>query len=145
MAPLARLLFLALAIVVASQSGLAAPVLKVLFLGDNGHHQPAARLRQLGPVLMDRGVQVVYTEDLAALTEENLRRYDALLIYANIDQISPEQEKAVLGYVRQGGGLAALHCASYCLRNSDAYIALVGAQFKEPVRSAPACSSLSIP
>jgi type 1 glutamine amidotransferase len=36
----------------------------------------------------------------------------------------------VLGYVRQGGGLAALHCASYCFRNSDAYIALVGAQFK---------------
>jgi putative membrane-bound dehydrogenase-like protein len=130
MAPFLRLLFVAVAVTFAIPSGLAAPVLKVLFLGDNGHHQPAARLRQLGPVMMDRGVQVVYTEDLAALTEENLRRYDALLVYANIDQITPDQEKAVLGYVRQGGGLAALHCASFCFRNSDAYIALVGAQFK---------------
>lgn len=108
----------------------AAPVLKVLFLGDNGHHQPASRLRQLAPVLMDRGVQLVYTEDLAALSLENLKRYDALAVYANIDQIPAEQERAVLEYVRQGGGLAALHCASYCFRNSDAYVALVGAQFK---------------
>jgi len=108
----------------------AAPVLKVLFLGDNGHHQPAVRLRLLGPVLMDRGIQLVYTEDLGALSLENLRRYDALLVYANIDRIAPEQEKAVMEYVQQGGGLVALHCASYCFRNSDGYVGLVGAQFK---------------
>ena len=29
--------------------------LRVLFLGDNGHHQPAARFKQLQPVLAARG------------------------------------------------------------------------------------------
>lgn len=108
----------------------AAPVLKVLFLGDNGHHQPSALLRQIGPVMMNRGIQLVYTEDMAALNLPNLKRYDALLIYANIDSISPEQDKALADYVTQGGGLFPLHCASYCFRNSDRYVAMVGAQFK---------------
>ncbi|MEO6006352.1 MAG: PVC-type heme-binding CxxCH protein [Opitutus sp.] len=108
----------------------AAPMLKVLFLGDNGHHQPAALLRSIGPVLMSRGIQLVYTEDLSALTLQNLKRYDALLIYANIDNISPEQDKALSDYVTQGGGLFPLHCASYCFRNSDRYVSMVGGQFK---------------
>ena len=53
-----------------------------------------------------------------------------LLIYANITEISPEQEKALLEYVRGGGGFVPLHCASYCFLNSPKYIALVGAQFQ---------------
>ena len=31
---------------------------------------------------------------------------------------------------RGGGGLVALHCASYCFRDSDAWVELVGAQFE---------------
>ena len=108
----------------------ATPVLKVLFLGDNGHHRPAERLRDLGPEMMKRGIQLVYTEDVAALSLANLKRYDALLIYANIDTITPAQEQGLLDYVTQGGGLFALHSASYSFRNSDKFVALVGAQFK---------------
>lgn len=108
----------------------ASPVLKVLFLGDNGHHRPAERLRDLAPVMMARGVQLVYTEDLAAITEQNLKRYDALMIYANIESLPAAQEEALLAYVTNGGGLVALHCASACFRNSPKYVALVGAQFK---------------
>ena len=107
----------------------AAPVLKILFLGDNGHHQPSLRLRTLAPVMLSRGIQLVYTEDVAALNRDNLKRYDGLLVYANIDEISREQEKALLDYVEDGGGLFALHCASYCFRNSQRYVDLVGAQF----------------
>jgi type 1 glutamine amidotransferase len=53
-----------------------------------------------------------------------------VLIYANITRISPEQEKALLDFVSAGGGLAPIHCASYCFHNSTNYIALVGAQFR---------------
>ena len=105
-------------------------VLEVLWLGDGGLHKPAERLRQLAPVLLHRGIRIHYTEDVAALNADNLARYDALLIYANIDAISPDHERALLQYVESGGGLVALHCASYCFRNSPNYIALVGAQFK---------------
>ena len=37
--------------------------LKVLFLGDQGHHRPADRAAQLIPVLASRGIDVTYTED----------------------------------------------------------------------------------
>ena len=104
--------------------------LKVLFLGDKGHHRPADRAAQLTPVMHDRGIEVKYTEDLNALDPETLKGYDALIVYANIDRIEPAQEKALLGYVENGGGFVPLHCASYCFRNSAAYVALVGAQFK---------------
>ncbi|HTO02309.1 MAG TPA: ThuA domain-containing protein, partial [Opitutus sp.] len=113
-----------------TSSGFAQPVLKVLFLGDNGHHQPANLLRHIGPVMMNRGIQLVYTEDVNALTLENLKRYDAVMIYANIDHITPSQDQALSSYVTQGGGLIPLHCASYCFRNSDRYVAMVGGQFK---------------
>jgi putative membrane-bound dehydrogenase-like protein len=108
----------------------AQPVLKVLFLGDNGLHKPAERLRPFAPVMMNRGIQIVYTEDLGALRLENLKRYDAVMIYGNIETISPGSEQALLDYVAQGGGLVALHSASASFRNSDRLIALIGAQFQ---------------
>src|SRR6266542_5237943 len=40
----------------------AAPRIKVLFLGDNGHHRPAERFRQLQPVLDKRGIDLTYTD-----------------------------------------------------------------------------------
>lgn len=107
-----------------------APVLKVLFLGDGEQHFPNERMREVAPTLIGRGIQIVYTEDIESLTLDNLRLYDALMIYANIDAIEPQQEQALYDYVNGGGGLVALHSASYCFRNSERYIALVGAQYK---------------
>ncbi|MFI5459206.1 MAG: PVC-type heme-binding CxxCH protein [Isosphaerales bacterium] len=107
-----------------------APVLNVLFLGDQGHHQPADRAAQLTPVLAGRGIQLTYTEKLGDLNRETLARYDALLIYANIEAIAPAQEKALLDYVEEGGGFVPVHCASYCFLNSPKYVALLGAQFR---------------
>jgi hypothetical protein len=106
------------------------PILKVLFLGDRGHHRPADRAAQLIPVMAGRGIDVTYTEKMSDINPQTLAKYDALLIYANIDQIEPPEEQALLAYVAGGGGLVPLHCASYCFRNSAAYVALVGAQFQ---------------
>src|SRR5438132_9768753 len=102
---------------------------KILFLGDNGHHQPAARFRQLQPVLAGRGIDLTYTDQITALNPKTLAGYDGLLIYANTIRISPDQEKALQDFVDGGKGLIPLHCASYCFLNSPKYIDLVGAQF----------------
>jgi uncharacterized protein len=64
--------------------------LRVLFLGDRGHHQPRARAEQIIPVLDRVGIDVVYTEDITALTVENLRKFDSLLVYANIDRLEDQ-------------------------------------------------------
>lgn len=103
--------------------------LKVLFLGDQGHHRPADRAAQLIPVMGDRGIAITYTEKLSDLSPENLAKYDALMLYANIDEIGPREEKALLDYIAGGGGFVPVHCASYCFRNSQAIVDLIGAQF----------------
>src|SRR5262245_26339963 len=103
--------------------------LKVLFLGDNGHHRPADRYRQLEPVFAARGIDLTYTDKADALSDKTLSGYDALIVYANTTRITPEQEKALLDFVDGGKGFVPLQCASYCFHNSPKYIDLVGAHF----------------
>ncbi len=104
--------------------------IKILFLGDKGHHHPAERFRQLQPVLAGRGIDLTYTDQADALNPKTLAAYDGLIVYANIDTITPAQEKALLDFVEGGKGFIPIHCASYCFRNSPKYVELVGAQFK---------------
>ena len=108
----------------------AEPAVKVLFLGDSGHHRPAERAAQLVPVMRERGIEIQYTDDVKVLDTATLARFDGLMIYANIGEISPAQEQALLDYVEGGRGLIALHCATYCFLNSPRYIELVGGQFQ---------------
>src|SRR5215468_11632160 len=105
--------------------------IKILFLGDNGHHRPAERFRQLQPILAQRGIDLTYTDKVESLDPKVLAAYDGLLIYANTTKITPEQEKALLDFVEGGKGFIPLHCASYCFLNSPKYIDLVGAQFQK--------------
>src|SRR5688500_10209466 len=118
---LVALLGLVLAVPAAAQ---APKSLKVLFLGDNGHHRPADRYRQLEPVFAARGIELTYTDKVDALSDKTLAGYDALIVYANTTRISPEQEKALLDFVESGKGFVPLHCASYCFLNSQKYIDL---------------------
>ena len=109
----------------------AKPPIRVLFLGDGGHHQPAQRFSQLEPVLAARGIELVYTDRLEDLDSRVLGQYDALAVYANIDTLPADREGAILEFVRNGKGLVPLHCASFCFRNSPTWIDLVGAQFQK--------------
>jgi putative membrane-bound dehydrogenase-like protein len=104
--------------------------IKILFLGDDGHHKPNDRYRQLQPIMAKRGIDLQYTDKVESLNPTTLAPYDGLLIYANTTKISADQEKALLDYVESGKGFIPIHCASYCFLNSPKYIALVGAQFK---------------
>jgi putative membrane-bound dehydrogenase-like protein len=104
--------------------------IKMLFLGDNGHHRPAERFRQLQPVLAARGIELTYTDKTEALNAKTLAAYAGLIIYANTTKITPEQEKALFDSVEGGKAFVPIHCASYCFLNSPRYVELVGAQFK---------------
>lgn len=75
------------------------------------------------------GINFTYTDDLNDLNAANLANYDALMIYANHDSISADQEQALLSFVESGKGFIPVHCASWCFRNSEKYIDLVGGQF----------------
>lgn len=103
--------------------------IQVLFLGDRGHHHPHERVAAVHAPLFRRGIQLEYTEDLAALSRQNLARFDVVAVYANHTEIDPDQERALVEFVRGGGGLAAIHCASACFPGSPRYVALVGGRF----------------
>ena len=103
---------------------------EVLFLGDDGHHEPAERLQQILPVMHDRGIDLFYTDELEDLNLENLRHYDAVMAYGNYMELPKEQEQALLSYVAEGGGFVPVHSASGMFRNSEPYIGLVGAAFE---------------
>ena len=105
--------------------------IRILFLGDQGHHLPIERFRQLQPVMAKQGIDLTYTEDVDFLNPQLLAKFDGLMIYANITTITPKQEKTLIDYVEKGGAFIPIHCASYCFLNSEAYIKLVGAQFQK--------------
>lgn len=104
--------------------------LRVLFLGDNGHHQPAMRALDAQPHLSSKGIHVVYTDHTDALSVENLSTFDVLLLYGNTPTITPDQEYALFNFVENGGGLVTIHAGIAMFSNSDAYYSLVGGTFK---------------
>ena len=104
--------------------------LKLLFLGDRGHHQPSIRFRIMKSVMADRGIDLTYTENMADLNPDTLGQYDGLVVYANIDSIADDQADALLNYVASGKGFIPLHCATFCFRNDPEIVDLMGAQFQ---------------
>ncbi len=104
--------------------------IEVLFLGHNSeHHNSAQVLPLLASQLSLEGISFTYTSNPDDLNAENLDKYDALMIYANHDSITASQETALLSFVEKGRGFIPVHCASWCFRNSQKYVDLVGGQF----------------
>src|SRR5438067_48814 len=104
--------------------------IKLLFFGDKSGHLPEARYRQIEKVMRDRGIDIEFVGNVAAINAKTLARFDGLILYTNTPKISPEQEKDLLDYVEGGKGLIVLHCASFAFQNSPKYIAMVGDHFK---------------
>jgi uncharacterized protein len=123
--------------------------LEILFLGAptaNGpFHDPITRYRSFKRVTGVHGINLTYSESLdEALDPSFLSQFDGLLLYANWNRLTPEQERALLDFVEKGGGFIPVHCASACFGHSDAFIRLVGGRFRRhggevfaPVTTAP--------
>ena len=104
--------------------------LHVLFLGDNGHHQPTRRAKDILPALASNGIDLFYTDQREDLNDSELDRYDVVMLYNNHLTVSDDQIASLLKFVEDGGGLVVLHCASASFQNSEEFIRLVGAAFK---------------
>ncbi len=85
--------------------------IKVLFLGDNGHHVPAERAAELVGPMAKVGIDVAYTDSLDDLNPSNLARYDALLIYANHEDDRPGAG-AGAARIRRGRRRAGRRCTA---------------------------------
>ncbi|MEO9004029.1 MAG: PVC-type heme-binding CxxCH protein [Ginsengibacter sp.] len=105
--------------------------IEILFLGHTSKHHNSELLADiLTKEYFKDGINISYSTDPDDLNEKTLSQYDGLLLYANYDSITPSQEKALLDFVKGGKGFIALHCASYCFRNSPEVVEMIGGQFK---------------
>jgi len=104
--------------------------INVLFLGDDRLHNPFLRAKEILPVLANNGIDMVYSADPAVLSTESLNRFHTLIFFNNQPTISPSQLSALLRFIENGGGLVAVHSASAAFQNSEEFIRLVGASFR---------------
>ncbi|PZX54983.1 PVC-type heme-binding CxxCH protein [Algoriphagus chordae] len=103
---------------------------EILVLGhESEHHNSEKLMMYLETPLFQKGINLSYTTDINDLNSTTLNNYDGLMIYANHEQISPEQESALKSYIEGGKALIPIHSASFCFQNSPWYIEAVGGQF----------------
>ncbi|MDO6518750.1 PVC-type heme-binding CxxCH protein [Zobellia uliginosa] len=104
--------------------------IELLFLGhDQENHDSRAYMPVLASALAKDGINITYSEDVDDINAENLGLYDGLIVYANHENLDADQEKALLNFVAEGKGFIPIHSASFCFKDSEAYIDLVGGQF----------------
>jgi type 1 glutamine amidotransferase len=85
-------------------------------------------LRSLGS---RNGLAVEATEDAAAFTDDDLRRFDAVVFLLTTgDVLDDRQQAAFERYIRAGGGYAGVHSASDTEYDWPWYGRLVGAYFR---------------
>ena len=91
------------------------------------HDAIAAGVKAVRELSVDGGFVVDTTEDAATFTPENLARYRAIVFLNSSGEVLDEHEKtAFQGFIRGGGGLAAVHQGITSLEKWPWYVALVG-------------------
>lgn len=109
-------------------------IINLLFIGHEQREGSGYHLSYLYAPLFNQSlgrekIRMQYHEDLNLLTDAGLAQFDAVMLYANYDQITPEQEASLLRFVEQGGAFLPVHSASACFGHSDAFVKLVGGRF----------------
>ena len=75
---------------------------------------------------------VTVTEDVNAFTEDNLKKYDAVMFYTTGElPMNPEQREAFLEFVRSGHGFVGVHSATDTFYMWPEYLQLIGGYFND--------------
>ncbi len=106
---------------------------RVLFLGHNEEEFHPSDLYY--PMLSQAlGRDAIYFDYVTSVEEalgdaRYLEGFDALLLYANHEKITPAQWENLKSFVEAGGGFVPIHCASWCFQNEPEFDQLVGGRF----------------
>ena len=75
-------------------------------------------------------LEVDCTQDCSLINGENLENYDAVLFYTTGElPIAPEDQTALIDWVRAGGAFCGSHCASDTFYEFADYMEMVGGAF----------------
>lgn len=110
-------------------------IINLLFIGHDKREGSGYHLSYLYAPLFNQSlgrekIRMEYHEDLSQLNDASLAQFDAVMLYANYDKITPEQEASLLRFVEQGGAFLPVHSASACFGHSNAFVKLVGGRFQ---------------
>ena len=127
-----RILLLLCALVFTAAANAAPRPIRVLFLGheDTKVHNSSANAALLMEKFGRDAIYFDYSATPECLNRETLSHYDALMLYANHEKITPDQFSALSAFVESGRGFLPIHCASACFGNEPRFIAMVGGRFK---------------
>jgi len=105
--------------------------LKVLFIRGGGVHDWKGLSPILVEVLQKTGdFEVTLSENLDDLKADSIKNFHVVLFYCTgLNFTSPDQEKGLCDFVRNGGAYAGIHSASDSFKQSDAYWELAGGRF----------------
>lgn len=106
--------------------------IRVLFLGhDSQHHNSNEYFPMLAKALGREAIYFDYHVDVEeALGDyDDLSKFDAVLLYANHNQITKTQFGNLTRFIEEGGGFVPVHSASACFGNEPAFTKLVGGRF----------------
>lgn len=106
---------------------------RLLFLGGltADYHQFHIFAPIMTALFAEAGLVVEATDDLAALSADNLTRYAGVVNYTTARDISDDQYGSLLAFVRAGGGYIGVHCGSDSFRNQPDSKRLLGGWFLE--------------
>ena len=105
---------------------------RVLFLGHEAqNHRSDLYYPMLAKALGREAIYFDYvTSPEAAFNDAAyLNKFDAVLLYANHEKITPKQWKNLKAFVENGGGFVPVHCASWCFQNEPEFDKMVGGRF----------------
>src|SRR5690349_23813888 len=102
----------------------------LLFTGGEWHNfKTGAEI--LIAALKPFGFDVTHTEDPSVMSKLSGGNFDAVVLYSQGDRFNEEQIAGIDKFVKGGGGLVGVHCASDTNRTSSpAFMKLLGCAFK---------------
>ena len=103
--------------------------MKQILLLINKHSPPFSQFSTMFDQILRKTTEfsLEVTDDRNALCDPS--KYDAVVLYISSGNLSPEQEQGITGYVRNGGGLLAVHTANAGLAQYADYIEMIGTEF----------------
>src|ERR1051326_5722930 len=102
---------------------------RVLLVLDPRHHHAVEGHDVLHANLKSAGFEVTRTEDPAMVAHLPGGKFDCAVLYTQGQTFDSAQVEALTKFVRNGGGLVAIHSAAATNKTDDAYARLIGSRF----------------
>ena len=102
----------------------------LVFVGTEGiYHDHAGNGQFLTSMLNDTDtIEADFSRDYNALADR-LEKYNTVLFYTDVGELTEAQETGLLDYIRAGGGFFGLHTAAASFRDSEGYHGMLNGFF----------------